>query len=122
MHDTDDNFKMKLRINCCSLEVATVLYMRHTENHVYVPFVVHSHNTILLTSFMIYHRILKKSNTTGTNSGAKMSTLLEEPEFISGVLWNSCYFSFLCSVLLIIICLFVLFLVTIMFAPGQDSL
>ena len=53
----------------------------------------------LLSSFMTYHRVCNKSNTTGA----------------TGFQWGSCYsiFSFMCNVLQIVVCPFVLFLLAI---------
>ena len=63
---------------------------------------------------MAYLRVCNKSNTTGAHVKQELPTL---PEHLGslGCKWGSCYsiFSFLCNVLYIVACPFVLFLLAI---------
>jgi len=64
---------------------------------------------------MTYHRVCNKSNTTGATCVAETAHPSRAPEFIPCFYWCSCcsIFSFLCNVLLIADCPFVLILLTI---------
>ena len=68
-----------------------------------------------LQSFL---RICNQINTTGATSGAGTAYPSGAPEFITGFQWGSCYsiLSFMCNVLLIVVCPFVLFLLVIGFS------
>ena len=52
----------------------------------------------VLSSFMTYHRVCDKINTTGATSGAGIANPSGAPEFTPGFKWDSCYsiLSFMC--------------------------
>ena len=62
--------------------------------------------------------MFKSVNTTGATSGVGLAYPSGAPEFNPSFYWVSCYsiFSFLCNVLLIVVCLFVPFLLVIVFS------
>ena len=68
-----------------------------------------------VSSFMTYCRVCNYNNTTGATSGAGTAFPSEAPEFTPGFQWGSYYsiFSFMCNVLQIVVCPFVLFLFAI---------
>ena len=66
----------------------------------------------IISSLISYHRVCKKSITTGGTSGAETAYLSREPEFIPvfiGIRVAQSLVYFMCSVLQIIVCPFVLF-------------
>ena len=69
----------------------------------------HKHFQVL-SSFMTYRRLCNWSNKTGTTSGTGTAYHFGAPEFIPGFgfKWGSCcsIFSFLCSVLLVLLSVF----------------
>jgi hypothetical protein len=69
------------------------------------------HNSVL-SSFVTVHRVCNTSNTTGATCGAETAYPSGALGFISGFKWGS-VFSFLHSVLYIIVCPFVIFLLAI---------
>ena len=68
----------------------------------------HLSKSLVLFSFMIYHQVCNKNNMTGVYPSGG-------PEFTPSFQWGLCclVFSFLCSALQIVVCLFVLFLLAI---------
>ena len=66
----------------------------------------------VISSIMTYHWVCIKSNMTGVTRGAGTAFSFGALEFTLGFQWSLCcsIFSFLCSVLQIIVCPFVLFL------------
>ncbi len=71
-----------------------------------------------LSSFVTYRLVCNKSNTMGATSGAGTAYPSGTPEFTPGFQWGSCcsIISFLCSVQLIIVCLFS-FVLSFFFLP-----
>jgi hypothetical protein len=69
------------------------------------------HNSVL-SSFVTVHRVCNTSNTTGATCGAETAYPSGALGFISGFKWGS-VFSFLHSVVYIIVCPFVIFLLAI---------
>ena len=69
----------------------------------------------VLTSFMTYHWVCNQSIKTSATTGTGTAHHSTAPEFTPGFYWGSCcsIFSFLCSVLQILICPFGFFLLTI---------
>ena len=84
-----------------------------TNDHGYVPN-CRKHLPVL-SSLMTYHRVCNQNNLTGATSGSTSADPSGAPEFIPGFQWGSCYsiFSFMCSVLQIVVCPFVFFLLAI---------
>jgi hypothetical protein len=66
----------------------------------------------VFSSFMTYHRVCNWSNTTGGTSGEGTAYTSGAPVFTPGIQWGSCYsiFSFMCNVLLIVVCPLSLFI------------
>ena len=69
----------------------------------------------VLSSLMTYHRVCNQRNTTGATSETGTAYPSRAPTFTRGFQWGSPYSicSFLCSVLQIAVCPFVLFLLAI---------
>ena len=67
-----------------------------TNNHGYVPLFVSASRSFF--SFVTYHRVCNKINTTRVTSGAGTAYPSGEPEFTTGFQWGSCYsiFSLIC--------------------------
>ena len=61
---------------------------------------------------MTYQLVCNQSNTTGATSGTGTAYPSGAPEFTPNFQWGSCYsiFCFMCNVLQIVVCAFVLFL------------
>ena len=99
-------------------------YLRHTQTQLGLdvnlsPTYIHCHiltkHFPVLSSFISYHRVCNQNNTTGEISGAGAIFPSGAPDFTPGFQWGSCYsiFSFMCNVLQIVVCPFVLFLLAI---------
>ena len=76
--------------------------------------VCRNHNSVL-SLFLTYHWFCSNRNTTGVLCGAGTAYPSTAPEFTPGFKWDLCcsIVSFLCTVLYIILCPFVLFLFSI---------
>ena len=69
----------------------------------------------VLSSFMTYHRVCNQINATDVTNGAGTAYPSGAPGFTPGFQWGSCdsIFSFICMFCRIVVCPFVLFLLTI---------
>ena len=63
-------------------------YLCHRSPRIF--FVYRNHNPVLI-SFMTYHRVCSKSNTTGATYGAGTDYRPGAPEFTPGFQWNTCW-------------------------------
>ena len=86
-----------------SSTVATITWLIATEylfqKWPHICCVCHSHNPVL-SSYMIYHRVLWRSNTTGATYGVGTVYPSGKHEFTPGVLWDSCFSALVFCVML----------------------
>ena len=95
---------------CCFGGTVTE-YLRHKCQRIFSFVICHDHNPILYL-FMTHHQAYHKNNMKDGISEEGIVYPSGALEFTLGLLLGSCcsFFSFLCSVLLIIVCPFVFFL------------